>query len=235
MLQARSYIESRHRCAVKMFDTWARCHLRSRHVQGPAAAQEHSREVPPDNGVALGHLARAERQAGGDDGWQALGDGRHGQGDRDLEVVDAAAQGEADCAPVGDPGGALDRLPGQEVVVVDHPHQHAHCKDDLRSAGQSRMAPRAVSARALAVSEGRSMTAQAPYERRYPLQAIAKPQAMGSGKAHWPCVWRLGKQSLTACLLQIGFAGRRIPAQGARQRRPASSSEACPPPRLQPL
>ncbi len=42
--------------------------------------------------MALGHLARAEREAGGDDGREALGDGGHRERDRDLEVVDRALE-----------------------------------------------------------------------------------------------------------------------------------------------
>ena len=48
--------------------------------------------APAHDGVALGHLARAQREAGGHDGREALRDGRHRQRDRDLEVVDRALE-----------------------------------------------------------------------------------------------------------------------------------------------
>mmetsp|Transcript_24749 Transcript_24749/g.59665 ORF Transcript_24749/g.59665 Transcript_24749/m.59665 type:complete len:432 (+) Transcript_24749:2089-3384(+) len=72
----------------------------------------------PHNGVLGGHLSGSKGEAGGDDGGQALGDGRHGQGHRDLEVVDAALE-----------DGAVDGI--EEVIVIDRPHQDADDADDL--------------------------------------------------------------------------------------------------------
>mmetsp|Transcript_102450 Transcript_102450/g.290198 ORF Transcript_102450/g.290198 Transcript_102450/m.290198 type:complete len:512 (+) Transcript_102450:1521-3056(+) len=83
------------------------------------AAEGLYRRQLADDGVALRHLASAQRQARRDDGGQALGDGGHGQRHRDLEVVDAPPD-----------HGAVFRV--EEVLVVDQPHQHAHDADDLR-------------------------------------------------------------------------------------------------------
>lgn len=47
--------------------------------------------APAHNGVAFGHFARAERQARGHHGREALWDGCHRQRDRNLEVVDGAS------------------------------------------------------------------------------------------------------------------------------------------------
>lgn len=90
------------------------------------------RTAAPHDGVALGHLASAQGEAGGDDSREALRNGGHGERDSNLEVVDAVVQGELHGLGVGDPGGALESLPGQEVVVVNHPYQHTDGKDDLQ-------------------------------------------------------------------------------------------------------
>lgn len=74
----------------------------------------------------LRHPLRPEREASGDDSWQALGDGRNGKRDRDLEVVRALLEVELN---VGGERGS--RVEGEEVLVVDHPHEHAHGADDL--------------------------------------------------------------------------------------------------------
>mmetsp|Transcript_24547 Transcript_24547/g.58335 ORF Transcript_24547/g.58335 Transcript_24547/m.58335 type:complete len:638 (+) Transcript_24547:1496-3409(+) len=76
------------------------------------------RELAHD-GVLGGHLARAEREAGGDDRGQALGDRRDGERDGDLEVVDAALE-----------DGAVHGV--EEVAVVDGPDEDADDADDLR-------------------------------------------------------------------------------------------------------
>ena len=86
----------------------------------------------PDDRVALCHLAGAEREAGGDDSWQAFWNCGDSQGDRDLEVVDAGGDGEADGAPGWQQVPGLRRLPGQEVVVVDQPDEDADHKNDLQ-------------------------------------------------------------------------------------------------------
>ena len=105
---------------------------RTRQHSSSSAASEAACRTPPHNSIALGHLAGSQGEAGGDDSWQALRDGCHRESNCNLEVVDAAAQGEPDSAPVRNPGGPLDWLPGQEVVVIDHPHQDTDGKDDLR-------------------------------------------------------------------------------------------------------
>ena len=71
------------------------------------------------DGVLLGHPAGAQSEASGDDGRQTLGDGGHGQGDGDLEVVDGAL----------DPGAAVCRV--VEVADVDGPHSHTDDRDHL--------------------------------------------------------------------------------------------------------
>ncbi len=116
----------------------------SHHRPAPPGLQAQLSSTPHD-GVALGHFARAQSEAGGDDCREALRDGGHGERDGDLEVVDAVVEGELDGAGVGHPGGALEGVPGQEVVVIDHPHQHADGKDDLRAATNADQHPEAHS------------------------------------------------------------------------------------------
>jgi hypothetical protein len=79
-------------------------------VQGAGGGGEggsSQRSRGPHNGVLLCHAARAQRQAGGDHGGQALGDGGHGQRHRDLEVVERA-------------GGPAAQRRVAEAVDVDH-------------------------------------------------------------------------------------------------------------------
>ena len=73
----------------------------------------------PDYGVLSGHPPGAECEAGGDDGGQTLGDGGHGQGHGDLEVVDGALE------PAAAVGGVV------EVSDVDGPDGDADEGDDL--------------------------------------------------------------------------------------------------------
>eukprot|EP00958_Prasinococcus_capsulatus_P022263 scaffold3127_cov202-Prasinococcus_capsulatus_cf.AAC.8 len=73
-----------------------------------------------DNGVLLGHLARAQRQARRDDCGQALRDCCHRQGHGNLEV-------ERDIG-----NGPPAALPRQKLLIVDQPHEKAHYADHLR-------------------------------------------------------------------------------------------------------
>lgn len=72
-----------------------------------------------DDGVLLRHATRAQGEAGGDDGGQALGDGGHSQGHGDLEVIDRPSH----------PGAAVDGV--TEVADIDDPDGHADEGDDL--------------------------------------------------------------------------------------------------------
>ena len=73
----------------------------------------------------------AERQAGRDDGRQALGNGGHRQGNGNLEVIRALRQREVHGAPVRQARGRIG-LPEEEVPVVDDPDQDADPEDDLQ-------------------------------------------------------------------------------------------------------
>mmetsp|Transcript_18113 Transcript_18113/g.45606 ORF Transcript_18113/g.45606 Transcript_18113/m.45606 type:complete len:286 (-) Transcript_18113:502-1359(-) len=84
---------------------------------GGAAQGLHTGQRAHD-GVVCGHAPRAQRQARGHHRRQALGDGRHSQRHRDLEVVDAALH----------PASQRRVL---EAVDVDDPHQHADARDHL--------------------------------------------------------------------------------------------------------
>lgn len=78
------------------------------------AAQGLHRGQAAHDGIFLGHAARAQRQARGDDGREALGDGGHRQGHRGLEVVDGPSK----------PGATVDGV--AEVADVDDPDGDAH-------------------------------------------------------------------------------------------------------------
>jgi hypothetical protein len=95
----------------------------------------------------LRHLARAERQARGDDSGQALRDSGHGQRHRYLEVVGALAEREGDRGPDGKP--VVASLPRHKVRVVDGPHEDADDRDDLRSGTTGRLTLSETSGRQL--------------------------------------------------------------------------------------
>ena len=85
---------------------------------GGAAQGLHGGQRPHD-GVLLGHPARAQREAGRDDGGEALGDGGDGERHGDLEVIDGALHPRAAVRGV------------VEVADVDGPDGHADHRDDL--------------------------------------------------------------------------------------------------------
>lgn len=84
-----------------------------------SAAQRLHRGQAANDCILLGHAPRAEGQAGGDDGGQALRDGGHCQGNGNLKVINGPS----------DPGAAVDWV--SEVADVDDPHGHADEGDDL--------------------------------------------------------------------------------------------------------
>mmetsp|Transcript_35412 Transcript_35412/g.67768 ORF Transcript_35412/g.67768 Transcript_35412/m.67768 type:complete len:374 (-) Transcript_35412:249-1370(-) len=88
---------------------------------GGATEGLHRRERAHD-GVALGHLLGAQRQARGHHRGEALGNGRHRERHRNLEVVHGAAQ-DASMRGVG------------EVADVHNPHQDANHRNDLSKEG----------------------------------------------------------------------------------------------------
>mmetsp|Transcript_15108 Transcript_15108/g.64695 ORF Transcript_15108/g.64695 Transcript_15108/m.64695 type:complete len:364 (-) Transcript_15108:890-1981(-) len=82
------------------------------------------------DGVLLGHLPRAEREAGGYDRGQPLRDGGHRERDRDLEVVGALRKVKLDVA--NRERRRRRPRPRDEKLVVHHPHQQADDPDRPR-------------------------------------------------------------------------------------------------------
>lgn len=83
------------------------------------AAQGLHRGQAANDGVLLGHAARAQGQAGGDDGRKPLRYGSHGQSHGYLKVIDGPF----------DPRATVDGV--AEVSDVDDPDGHADQGDDL--------------------------------------------------------------------------------------------------------
>lgn len=84
-----------------------------------SAAQGLHRRKTPHDCILLGHPAGAQRQASGNDSRKALGNGRHGQGHGDFEVVDRPTEPRATVHGVA------------EVADVDDPHSYADQGNDL--------------------------------------------------------------------------------------------------------
>lgn len=95
-------------------------------------------DVRPDNCIALGHFPGAQSQACCDNSRQALWNCCNRKRYSNLEVIDATAQREFDARPFWQAAVWL-RLPREEVVVVDEPHQNADHKDDLHGTSKFRM------------------------------------------------------------------------------------------------